>query len=71
MSKLTIVAHIKAKSDQIELVKTELEKLIEVAGGKAVCNTICTRTTRIPLFSCSTRTGDHGISGRRTWAISI
>ena len=29
MSKLTIVANIKAKSDKIELVKAELEKLID------------------------------------------
>ena len=34
---LTIVAHITAKSDQIELVKSELEKLIDTTRNEAGC----------------------------------
>ena len=37
MSKLTIVANIKAKSDKIELVKTELEKLIPITRAEEGC----------------------------------
>ena len=37
MSKLTIVAHITAKADKIELVKTELEKLIETTRAEKGC----------------------------------
>ena len=37
MSKLTIVAHITAKSDQIELVKAELEKLIDITRSEEGC----------------------------------
>jgi quinol monooxygenase YgiN len=37
MSKLTIVAHITAKSDKIELVKAELEKLIDVTRAEEGC----------------------------------
>ena len=37
MSKLTIVAHIKAKPDQIDPVKTELEKLIGVTRAEEGC----------------------------------
>ncbi len=37
MSKLTIVANITAKSDQIDLVKAELEKLIDVTRAEAGC----------------------------------
>lgn len=37
MSQLTIVAHIRAKSDQIDLVKTELLKLIEITRAEAGC----------------------------------
>ncbi|NES24956.1 MAG: antibiotic biosynthesis monooxygenase [Symploca sp. SIO3E6] len=37
MSKLTIVAHITAKSDKIELVKTELEKLIDITRAEEGC----------------------------------
>lgn len=37
MSKLTIVANIKAKSNQIDLVKTELSKLISTTRAEAGC----------------------------------
>ena len=37
MSKLTIVANIKAKSDKIELVKAELEKLIPSTRSEEGC----------------------------------
>ena len=37
MPKLTIVAHIKAKSDQIALVKMELEKLIDITRKEEGC----------------------------------
>ena len=37
MSKLTIVAHITAKSDTIELVKAELRKLIPVTRAETGC----------------------------------
>lgn len=37
MSKLTIVARITAKSDKIELVKTELEKLIDITRAETGC----------------------------------
>ncbi|RDE19684.1 antibiotic biosynthesis monooxygenase [Motiliproteus coralliicola] len=37
MSQLTIVANIKAEADKIELVKTELEKLIEITRAEAGC----------------------------------
>ena len=37
MSKLTIVANITAKSDKIELVKAELEKLIDVTLAEEGC----------------------------------
>ena len=37
MSKLTIVANIKAKSDKIDLVKTELEKLIDITRAEEGC----------------------------------
>ncbi len=37
MSKLTIVANIKAKSDKIELVKAELLKLIDVTRAESGC----------------------------------
>ena len=37
MTKLTIVAHIRAKSDRIDLVKTELLKLIDITRAEAGC----------------------------------
>ncbi len=37
MAKLTIVAHIRAKSDQIDLVKAELLKLIDITHAEAGC----------------------------------
>ena len=37
MAKLTIVAHITAKPDRIELVKAELEKLIDITRSEAGC----------------------------------
>lgn len=37
MSKLTIVANIKAKSDRIDLVKSELEKLIATTRAEPGC----------------------------------
>ena len=37
MSKLTIVAHITAKPDQIDLVRSELEKLIETTRAEEGC----------------------------------
>jgi len=37
MSKLTIVANIKANPDQIDLVKTELLKLINITRAEAGC----------------------------------
>ncbi len=37
MSKLTINAHIFAKEDQVELVKAELEKLIEITLAEEGC----------------------------------
>lgn len=37
MSKLTIVAHITAKPDKIELVRAELEKLIEITRSEEGC----------------------------------
>lgn len=37
MPALTIVAHIKAKADQVELVKSELEKLIETTRSEQGC----------------------------------
>jgi len=37
MSKLTIVANITAKADTIELVKTELEKLIDITRSEEGC----------------------------------
>ena len=37
MSKLTIVANIKAKSDKIDLVKAELLKLIDVTRAEKGC----------------------------------
>ena len=37
MSKLTIVAHITAKPDAIELVKAELEKLIDITRAEEGC----------------------------------
>ena len=37
MPKLTIVANIKAKADKIDLVKTELEKLIPITRAEQGC----------------------------------
>lgn len=37
MSKLTIVANIKAKSDKIDFVKAELEKLIPITRAEKGC----------------------------------
>lgn len=37
MPKLTITGNIQAKSDQIELVKTELEKLVPITREEAGC----------------------------------
>ena len=37
MSKLTIVANIKAKTDKIDLVKAELEKLIDITRAEEGC----------------------------------
>ncbi len=37
MSKLTIVAHITAKSDKIDFVKAELEKLIDITRSEEGC----------------------------------
>ena len=37
MSKLTIVANIKAKSDKIDLVKAELEKLTDITRSEKGC----------------------------------
>ena len=37
MPKLTIVANIKAKSDKIELVKAELEKLVSITRSEKGC----------------------------------
>lgn len=37
MTKLTIVANITAKADQIELVKAELEKLIDITRAEEGC----------------------------------
>ncbi|WP_136443883.1 putative quinol monooxygenase [Pacificoceanicola onchidii] len=37
MSKLTIVANIKANADKIDLVKAELEKLIEITRAEEGC----------------------------------
>lgn len=37
MSKLTIVANIYAKPDRIEVVKTELEKLVPITRGETGC----------------------------------
>lgn len=37
MAKLTIVANIHAKADQIELVKAELQKLIEITQAEDGC----------------------------------
>jgi len=37
MTKLTIVANIKAKPDQIALVKAELQKLIDITRAEAGC----------------------------------
>lgn len=37
MSKLTIVAHIYAKADQIDLVKVELKKLIPITRAEEGC----------------------------------
>ena len=37
MTKLTIVANIKANPDQIVLVKTELQKLIDITRAEAGC----------------------------------
>ncbi|WP_137226699.1 putative quinol monooxygenase [Shewanella sp. MEBiC00475] len=37
MSKLTIVANIKAKADKVDLVKAELLKLIEVTRAETGC----------------------------------
>ncbi len=37
MSKLTIVANIKANADKVELVKAELLKLIDITRGEAGC----------------------------------
>ncbi len=37
MSKLTIVAHITARSDKIELVRAELEKLVDLTRSEAGC----------------------------------
>ena len=37
MSKLTIIAHITAKPDQVELVKRELLKLIPITRAEAGC----------------------------------
>ncbi len=37
MSKLTIVAHITAQSDKIELVKAELEKLVDITRSEEGC----------------------------------
>ena len=37
MKKLTIVANIKAKKDQIDMVKAEVEKLIDVTRAEKGC----------------------------------
>ena len=37
MAKLTIVANITAKADKIDLVKSELEKLIEITRAESGC----------------------------------
>ena len=37
MSKLTIVANIKAKTDKIDLVKAELEELIDITRDEKGC----------------------------------
>jgi len=37
MAKLTIVAHVTAKADKIDLVKAELEKLIDITRAEEGC----------------------------------
>ncbi|MEM6613986.1 MAG: putative quinol monooxygenase [Cyanobacteria bacterium P01_C01_bin.72] len=37
MSKLTIIAQVKAKADKIELVKSELQKLVELTRAETGC----------------------------------
>ena len=37
MSKLTIVAHVYAKPDQVELLKAELEKLVPITRSEPGC----------------------------------
>lgn len=37
MAKLTIVANIKAKADRIDLIKAELEKLIDITRAEEGC----------------------------------
>ena len=37
MARLTIVANIKAKAEQIDLVKAELEKLIDITRAEPGC----------------------------------
>ena len=37
MSKLTIVAHITARADKIDLVKAELEKLVDITRSEEGC----------------------------------
>jgi len=37
MAKLTIVANIKAKADRIDLIKAELEKLIDITRAEKGC----------------------------------
>ncbi|MFT6863814.1 MAG: quinol monooxygenase YgiN [Akkermansiaceae bacterium] len=67
MSKLTIVAHIHAEADQIDLVKTELSKLIEITRAEEGClNYDLHQDNEKPTHFFFSRTGNHGSCGKST-----
>ncbi len=68
MSKLTIVAHIHANPDKIDLVKAELEKLLPITRAEEGCiqYDLHQNKMRIPRISCSTKTGNLASFGSFT-----
>ena len=67
MANLTIVANIKAKPDKIELVKNELEKLIDITRAEKGCVQYdLHQDNDNPAHFLFLRTGSHVCCGSNT-----
>ena len=71
MTKLTIVANITAKADQIDLVKAELEKLIDITRAEEGCLQYdLHQDNEKPAHFMFYENWASVNCGRHTWAIS-